>query len=116
MVMNWVFKVFQKKNTVVRCRGITKIRLCVLFQGSHRHAQKLEPLRCGDFRVVSAERGSGLIIYAREYCNQRVTICINRGGKAADLDEEYGKLHWSEGLDHRKLYDHGFAVFVDGQC
>ena len=60
--------------------------------------------------------GSGLIIYAREYCNQRVTICINRGGKAADLDEEYGKLHWSEGLDHRKLYDHGFAVFVDGQC
>lgn len=44
------------------------------------------------------------------------TICINRGGKAADLDEEYGKLHWSEGLDHRKLYDHGFAVFVDGQC
>ena len=35
---------------------------------------------------------------------------------AVFVDEEYGKLHWSEGLDHRKLYDHGFAVFVDGQC
>ena len=90
--------------------------LCTFFKEAIAMRKKLEPLRCGDFRVVSAERGSGLIIYAREYCNQRVTICINRGGKAADLDEEYGKLHWSEGLDHRKLYDHGFAVFVDGQC
>ena len=90
--------------------------LCTFFKEAIAMRKKLEPLRCGDFRVVSAERGSGLIIYAREYCNQRVTICINRGGKAVDLDEEYGKLHWSEGLDHRKLYDHGFAVFVDGQC
>ena len=90
--------------------------LCAFFKEAIAMRKKLEPLRCGDFRVVSAERGSGLIIYAREYCNQRVTICINRGGKAVDLDEEYGKLHWSEGLDHRKLYDHGFAVFVDGQC
>ena len=90
--------------------------LCTFFKEAIAMRKKLEPLRCGDFRVVSAECGSGLIIYAREYCNQRVTICINRGGKAVDLDEEYGKLHWSEGLDHRKLYDHGFAVFVDGQC
>ena len=90
--------------------------LCTFFKEAIAMRKKLEPLRCGDFRVVSAERGSGLIIYAREYCNQRVTICINRGGKAVDLDEEYGKLHWSEGLDHRKLCDHGFAVFVDGQC
>ena len=90
--------------------------LCAFFKEAIAMRKKLEPLRCGDFRVVSAERGSGLIIYAREYCNRRVTICINRGDKAVDLDEEYGKLHWSEGLDHRKLYDHGFAVFVDGQC
>ena len=90
--------------------------LCTFFKEAIAMRKKLEPLRCGDFRVVSAERGSGLIIYAREYCNQRVTTCINRGSKAVDLDEEYGKLHWSEGLDHRKLYDHGFAVFVDGQC
>lgn len=54
--------------------------LCTFFKEAIAMRKKLEPLRCGDFRVVSAERGSGLIIYAREYCNQRVTICINRGG------------------------------------
>lgn len=72
---------------------------------------ELAALRRGNFRMISAEQGSGLIIYARSLEHQTVTICINRSDRAATLREIPGSLWWSDGFDGNALAGNGFAVF-----
>lgn len=74
-----------------------------------RHA--FAALRRGTFRMISAEVGSGLLVYARELGDERVTVCINRGKCPADLPEIKGTLYWANDLRDRTLERGGFAVF-----
>ena len=73
--------------------------------------QKLEPLRRGNFRMVSAEPGRGLIVFNRSLDDQRVTVCINSGQREAVLPNITGTLCWSEGLENGVLAGNSFAVF-----
>ena len=72
---------------------------------------ELAPLRRGDFRMVSAEQGSGLIVFTRKLGNQRVTVCINHGKGSADLPNIAGSIYWADGLYGKTLNASGFAVF-----
>lgn len=77
---------------------------------------ELSALRRGDFRMISAEPGSDLLVYARRLGNQQVTICINRGQRAARLPKIDGLPFWVNGLEGDRLLNHGFAVIVDESC
>ncbi len=66
-------------------------------------------LRRGDFRVVSAESGSGLFIFERRYEGKALTVCLNAYDAAAKL-EPAGKTLWAEGLENGVLAPWGFAV------
>lgn len=72
---------------------------------------ELEALRHGDFRVVSAEQGSGLIVYTRKLGKQQVTVCINSGKGSANLPQIKGSIYWSDGLKGEALCGNSFAVF-----
>lgn len=72
--------------------------------------RELAPLRRGDFHMVLAERGSGLIQFTRRLDQQTVTVCINRGPEET-LPAVDGALYWSEGLRDGTLSGNGFAVF-----
>lgn len=72
---------------------------------------ELAPLRRGDFRMVSAEAGSGLIVFTRKLDNQAVTVCINQGKESSDLPEISGSIYWADGLNDKTLKASGFAVF-----
>lgn len=74
-----------------------------------RHA--LPALRRGSFRVLSAQSGSQLLVYARKWEGQTVTVCLNCGA-AAELPPISGALSCAEGLNGRCLST-GYAVFVD---
>ena len=74
-----------------------------------RHA--LLPLRRGNFRTVSAQPGTGLIVFTRELGGQTVTVCINSDRKNAVLPAVAGSLYWAEGLQGTTLAENGFAVF-----
>lgn len=75
--------------------------------------RELLPLRRGDFRMLSAQPRSGLLIYSRSAGSQRVTVCLNRGPATADLPGNYGSLCWAEHLTEHHLSPHGFAIFID---
>ena len=75
--------------------------------------RELLPLRRGDFRMLSAQPLSGLLVYSRSAENQRVTVCLNRGPATADLPGYYGSLCWAEHLTENHLSPHGFAIFID---
>lgn len=68
-------------------------------------------LRRGDFRMVSAEQGSGLIVYERKLDNQVITVCINHGKECVKIPDIKGSLFWDSGLGDRTLEASGFAVF-----
>lgn len=72
---------------------------------------ELEALRHGDFRMVSAEQGSGLIVYTRKLGKQQVTVCINSGKGSANLPQIKGSIYWSDGLKGETLCGNSFAVF-----
>lgn len=74
--------------------------------------QELEPLRRGDFRMLSAEQGSGLIVFRRELGSSAVTVCINTGPGSAELPTPDGALYWSERFHSGCLSPGGFAVFT----
>ncbi len=74
---------------------------------------RLVALRRGDFRMISAERGSDLIVFRRCAHRQNVTVCINRGNRTVTLPEIYGTPHWAQGLGEKTLDAQGFAIFVD---
>ena len=90
--------------------------LLAFFRKGIAMRHELEPLRRGDFRMVSAEPGSGLIIYARKLGGQIITVCINRGQAAAGLPNMDGTCYWSEGLEGGSLAAGGFAVFSSGEA
>lgn len=73
----------------------------------------LEPLRRGDFRVLSAEQGSGLLVFRRVLRNEAVTVCINAGRVSAELPAMDGCFFWSDGLHGSCLSADGFAVFTN---
>ena len=73
----------------------------------------LPALRRGDFRMISAEQGSRLLVYTRGMKNQQVMICINCGPCIAELPELAGHPYWANGLEGKQLLGHGFAIFLD---
>lgn len=76
---------------------------------------ELSPLRLGDFRVLLAQPGSGLLVFQRRYGGQRVTIALNCAPDAARLPACPGTAYWAEGLENNALKGFGFAVLVDGR-
>lgn len=68
-------------------------------------------LRRGQFRVVQAERGSGLFVFARQYGDSTVTVCLNAGDAAAPLPRICGRPLWAQDLADGALGAWGFAVF-----
>ena len=75
--------------------------------------RELLPLRRGDFRMLSAQPGSGLLVYSRRAGSQRVIVCLNRGSSQAALPGTCGSPYWAEHLTGNRLSPHGFAIFVD---
>ena len=89
--------------------GDTELRAFFKKAISMRH--EFTALRRGNFRMVSAEAGRGLIVFTRKLRNQTVTVCINHGKESAELPEIKGTLYWTNGLNDRILEASGFAVF-----
>lgn len=89
--------------------GDTDLR--AFFKKAIAMRRELLPLRRGDFRMISAEQGSGLIVYRRKLGDQQVTVCINHGHRKAELPAIGGRLYWSDGLRGDHLSGGGFAVF-----
>lgn len=77
---------------------------------------ELAALRRGSFKMVSAERGSGMIVFTRKLNSQLVTVCINCGKGNAQLPKIDGLPYWVNGLEGDRLLRHGFAIFVDETC
>lgn len=77
---------------------------------------ELAPLRRGDFRIISAEQGSGLLIFSRKLEGRQITVCINSGNECAYIGKIQGTLYWADGFIDNQLIDHGFAIFVDKKC
>ena len=84
-------------------------------QGFFRRAIALRheraELRRGNFRVVSAERGSGLFAFERRFGCGSVTVCLNASEERARMPEIGGAPLWAEGLEGGVLGPFGFAVF-----
>jgi len=89
--------------------GDTDLR--AFFRKAIAMRHELAPLRRGDFRLVSAEQGSGLIVFTRKLVNQTVTVCINQGKESSDLPEILGSIYWADGLIDKTFKASGFAVF-----
>ena len=85
--------------------------LRAFFQKAIAMRQELLPLRRGDFRMVSAEPGSDLLVFRRSLGTHAVTVCINPGNEEAELPPVDGCLYWSDGLRGNFLSGSGFAVF-----
>lgn len=85
--------------------------LRVFFKKAIAMRQKFAALRRGNFRMVSAEAGSGLLVYTRKLEDEVITVCINCGNGRAELPVIKGTLYWSDGLSDGTLEDRGFAVF-----
>ena len=84
--------------------------LRAFFQKAIAMRQELLPLRRGDFRMVSAEPGSDLLVFRRSLGAHAVTVCINPGNEEAELPPVDGCLYWSDGLHGNFLSGGGFAV------
>jgi glycosidase len=89
--------------------GDTDLR--AFFKKAIAMRHELAPLRRGDFRMVSAEAGSGLIVFSRKLGNRKVTVCINHGKGSADLPDIAGSIYWADGLNDKTFKASGFAVF-----
>ena len=87
--------------------------LYAFFRRAIAMRRELLPLRRGDFRMLSAQPGSGLLVYSRRAGSQRVTVCLNRGPATAALPIKCGSPYWAEHLTGNHLSPHGFAIFVD---
>ena len=72
----------------------------------------LAPLQRGEFRTLSAERGSGLFAFAREYEGERVNVALNCSERTENFAPA-GEMLWSEGLIGGKIEPYGFAVSIE---
>ena len=88
--------------------------LWAFFQRAVAMRHELAPLRRGDFRILQAERGSGLLIFARSFSGEKVTVCLNCWPEPADLPPLHGTAYWSEERENGRLAGFGFAILVDG--
>jgi len=73
-----------------------------------RHA--LPPLRRGTFRMLHAERNSGLLVFVRELDGHTVTVYINNADASCEIAKEIDDTYLSEGLSCGMLKAGGFAV------
>lgn len=73
----------------------------------------LPALRRGNFRIESAEVGSGMLTFSRQYEAQTVTVALNAGPMPSCLPSISGQIHWAEGLTENILSPYGFVVIVD---
>ncbi len=89
--------------------GDTELRAFFKKAISMRH--EFVALRRGAFCMVSAEQGSGLIVFTRKLDNQAVTVCINHGKGSVDLPDIAGSIYWANSLNGKTLTAGGFAVF-----
>ncbi|MGN0278925.1 MAG: glycoside hydrolase family 13 protein [Lachnospiraceae bacterium] len=71
-----------------------------------------EVLRYGDYKTVSAKKGSRLYVYERRMSDTAVRIFINMGEKELDISElSVGFIPvFSEGLAEGNLFAKGFAI------
>ena len=70
-------------------------------------------LRSDAFRVLRAEAGERLLIYAREAAGERLTVAINAGERSACLPQAPADVLWAEGLEGASLGAYSFAVCAD---
>ena len=73
--------------------------------------KEFAPLRRGNFRMLSAEPGSHLLVYERVLDGEKITVCIHCGKKPATLPEIAGTLYWAEGVQDGTLAEQSFAIF-----
>ena len=64
------------------------------------------PLQRGEFRTLSAERGTGLFAFAREYEGERVAVALNCSERTETFTPA-GEMLWSEGLVGGKIEPYG---------
>ena len=88
--------------------GDTQLRDFVRRAIALRHERS--ELRHGDFRVISARPGSGLLAFERRFGGKAVAVCLNAAGTPAQAPV-CGKKLWADGLDGCVLAPWGFAVF-----
>ncbi len=69
-------------------------------------------LRGGSFRVLRAEFGERLLIYAREHGGERLTVAINAGEESVQLPEAPANVLWGEGLEDAALAAYSFVMYV----
>lgn len=87
----------------------------VFFRQAIAMRHRLEPLRRGDFRVLRAETGSGLLAFARHFQGETVTVALNCSPDRAALSDLAGDVYWAEGCGSQGLEAFGFVVLVDGR-
>ena len=68
-------------------------------------------LRRGDFRVLYAERGGGLLVFERSLGSERTLVCINASAQPCRLPEISGSPVFSSGWEPGGLAPLSFAVF-----
>ena len=90
--------------------------LLAFFRRAIAMRHELPALRRGDFRIVSAQRGSSLLIYSRRFQSQTVTVSLNCEDIPVILPELPGRLYWADSLENRRLSAYGFGIFVDESC
>ena len=88
--------------------GDTQLRDFVRRAIALRHERS--ELRHGDFRVISARPGSGLLAFERRCGDKAVAVCLNAAGTPAQAPV-CGETLWADGLDGGVLAPWGFAVF-----
>ncbi len=69
-------------------------------------------LRGGSFRVLRAESGERLLVYAREHGGERLTVAINAGEESVQLPEAPANVLWGEGLEDAALAAYSFVMYV----
>ena len=73
--------------------------------------KELAPLRRGNFRMLSAEPGSRLLVFERNLNGEKVTVCIHCGKEPTRLPVIAGTLYWAEGAQDGTLAEQSFAIF-----
>ena len=69
-------------------------------------------LRGDGFRVLRAEPGERLLVYAREGGGEKLTVAINAGAESVRLPETPANLLWSQGLEGASLAAYSFAIYA----
>ncbi len=85
--------------------------LCGFVKKAIAMRRDLAPLRKGTFRMLHAEKGSGLLAYERKLDDHTVTVFINNGNEQLPIPETGADVYLSEGLSGERLAGGGFAVF-----